>query len=92
MKIFKCIVYKNDGSIYGTYDLQEDQLILPQLENYGVQINYDCREGICGACEMYLLRGKILDQYGEEKDTTDSELIKVCVCYPQSDLELKLID
>lgn len=92
MKIFKCTVHWADESIVKIYDVYEDQLLLPQLENYNVPIPSDCREGICGVCQVEFLKGKVFDQYGEIKTPEDSPLIKPCVCYPQSDLEIKLLD
>lgn len=92
MKTFKCIVHWADESEVKTYEVVEDQLLLPQLENYNVPINSDCREGICGACQVELISGVVLDQYGELKTAAETKVIKPCVCYPQSNLEIKLFD
>ena len=38
------------------------------------------------------VNGKVLDQYGELKTENETSNIKPCVCYPQSDLEIALLD
>lgn len=92
MKKYKCTVHWNDESKIQIYEVFDNQYLLPQLENYGIPINYDCREGVCASCQAFLLKGKVIDQYGEEKTEQDTEIIKTCVCYPQSDIEIKLFD
>ena len=91
MKTFKCIVHTEDDEII-EINVVEDQLLLPQLENNNIAINNDCRDGVCGACTVNLIKGQVLDQYGELKTESDSKTIKPCVCYPQSDLEIQLLD
>lgn len=92
MKTFKCIIHSNNDDEIFEINVVEDQLLLPQLENNNIEINNDCRDGVCGACTVKLINGKVLDQYGELKTEIDTSTIKPCVCYPQSDLEIALLD
>ena len=93
MKTFQCkVLLSDDPGDSVTITVQEDQLLLPQLEDNNVPINYDCREGICGACESYLLTGKVITQSGQEITGGTEIKIKPCISYPQSDLTIQLID
>ena len=93
MKTFQCkVLLSDDASDSVIITVKEDELLLPQLEDNNVPINYDCREGICGACESYLLDGKIITHSGQEVSAGTDVKIKPCISYPQSDLTIQLID
>lgn len=93
MNEYKCkVLLSDDPSDSVEINVKEDQLLLPQLEDNNIPINYDCREGICGACESYLLVGKVITQTGQEISGGKEVKIKPCISYPQSNLTIQLID
>ncbi len=92
MQIYKCIVhYPNDEEIKEV-NLTDDQFILPQLENLNIPIGSDCREGVCACCQVKLIKGNVMDHNGEMIDSKKQEMIKACIVYPKSDLEIQLLD
>ena len=93
MNIYQCkVLLSDDPGDSVIITVKEDELLLPQLEDNNVPINYDCREGICGACESYLIKGKVITQTGQEIEGGSEIKFKPCISYPQSDLEIQLID
>ena len=93
MNTYQCkVILSDDPNDSVIITVKEDALLLAQLEDNNVPINYDCREGICGACESYLLKGKVITQSGQEIAGGEDVKIKPCISYPQSDLEIQLID
>ena len=93
MNTYQCkVILSDDPNDSVIITVKEDALLLAQLEDNNVPINYDCREGICGACESYLLAGKVITQSGQEINGGCDVKIKPCITYPQSDLVIQLID
>jgi len=64
-----------------TYRVQADESIMEVLERNGFDIDYSCREGICGTCETYVLEGEITHRdsvlSGDEQDAQDTMMICV---------------
>ncbi|PHM61284.1 CDP-6-deoxy-delta-3,4-glucoseen reductase [Xenorhabdus ishibashii] len=65
------------------------QIILEQLENQGIQIPYSCRAGICGSCKISLVKGDVLPL--KSTSIKNNGKILACSCIPQNDLIIELI-
>jgi len=68
---------------------QEDRSLLEALERQGVVLEYQCRQGYCGACRTQLLAGKV-DYPSPPLAFTGLGEILPCCCRPASDLVLRL--
>ncbi|PHM22877.1 YcbX family protein [Xenorhabdus ehlersii] len=64
------------------------QIILEQLEDQGIQIPYSCRAGICGSCKIALIKGDVLPL--KSTSIKDNGKILACSCIPQNDLVIEL--
>ncbi|HCD1255379.1 TPA: YcbX family protein [Citrobacter amalonaticus] len=69
-----------------TFQGNNQQVLLEQLENQGIRIPYSCRAGICGCCRIKLLDGDVdpLKQSARGDDGT----ILSCSCVPKTALKL----
>ncbi|CAM3678917.1 YcbX family protein [Xenorhabdus thuongxuanensis] len=65
------------------------QIILEQLEDQGIQIPYSCRAGICGSCKISLIKGDVLPL--KSTSIKNNGKILACSCIPQNDLIIELI-
>ncbi|MFH8134026.1 YcbX family protein [Pantoea osteomyelitidis] len=61
-------------------------ILLEQLEMAGVRVPYSCRAGLCGSCKITLVSGEVkaLKQSAVRKDGT----ILSCSCVPAGDIKL----
>lgn len=69
-----------------TWQGNNQQILLEQLEQQGIRIPYSCRAGVCGCCKMTLVSGEVaaLKQGAVRDDGT----ILACSCVPVRDLVL----
>ncbi|PKF61468.1 oxidoreductase [Psychromonas sp. psych-6C06] len=76
------------SSITVTGDNQ--QLLLDQAEQAGVNIPYSCRGGKCGRCKVELVDGEVLTLSNEALTETEIEqgYVLACSCIPLSDIKL----
>ncbi|MDO6524690.1 class I ribonucleotide reductase maintenance protein YfaE [Motilimonas sp. 1_MG-2023] len=42
-----------------TFHASEEQTLLENLEQQGIQTEYQCRDGHCGACQCQLISGSV---------------------------------
>jgi 3-phenylpropionate/trans-cinnamate dioxygenase ferredoxin reductase subunit len=75
-----CKVTFNDTSFLATCG----DLLLDSAMMNGVEIPHDCRAGICGACKVRLVEGRV---YGGQ-DEHSEEMIHACQARVVSDLEI----
>lgn len=63
------------------------QIILEQLEQQGINVPYSCRAGICGCCSISLVQGEV----SPLKSTAikNDGYILACSCIPKNNLILK---
>lgn len=67
------------------------QVILEQLEQQGVEIPYSCRTGICGCCRLKLIEGEVLPlKQGALRNNDDrvARSVLTCSCVPKGDITL----
>lgn len=76
-----------DGHIFRG---NNQQTLLEQAETAGVEINYSCRAGFCGACKVTLTSGQV-----EQPDVPallpqerQQGKILACCCIPKTDLKI----
>ncbi len=84
--MFKIEVNNINGKTESLY-VYGEQSILTELENHSILLNHSCRQGHCGACILYLLKGDVTHQpclvplsQGE---------ILACQAKPISDIEIE---
>jgi len=67
-----------------TFQGNNQQILLEQLEQQGIKVPYSCRAGICGCCRIRLLEGKVhaLKKGAIAGDGT----ILSCSCVPTGDV------
>ena len=76
-----------DGHIFNG---NNQQTLLEQAETAGVELNYSCRAGFCGACKVTLTSGQV-----EQPDVPallpqerQQGKILACCCIPKTDLKI----
>ena len=63
--------------------------LLEALESQKVDLEYQCREGFCGSCQVQLVDGEV--EYSTEPIAFVQEgRILPCCCHPKSDLTIEI--
>jgi ferredoxin len=57
-----------------------DKTVLDVAEDIGVDIDYSCREGICGVCRVQLLKGKVTMTIEDGLQPGDKENNVILAC------------
>lgn len=82
----KSVIIDYDGVVFSG---NNQQMLLEQLEQQGIRINYSCRAGICGCCRIKLESGEVTS-LRKNALKTDGEIL-ACSCVPKGNLRLKSI-
>ena len=66
------------------------QLLLDQAEQAGINIPYSCRGGKCGRCKVKLVEGEVITLSNEALSDTELKegYVLACSCIPASDIAL----
>ncbi|GAA6139728.1 hybrid-cluster NAD(P)-dependent oxidoreductase [Arenicella sp. 4NH20-0111] len=75
----------NKTDVQGIWQ-RSDQSLLDFVERHGVNIQSQCRAGVCGSCKVRLLEGSVLCLSSGEKK--NSEVILTCCSVPLSNVIL----
>ncbi|MCL6416787.1 class I ribonucleotide reductase maintenance protein YfaE [Aestuariirhabdus sp. Z084] len=68
---------------------REGQSLLEALESERIEIDYQCRQGFCGACQVDLLSGDVA--YDQEPVAfVPPGRILPCCCRAQSDITIEI--
>lgn len=65
--------------------------ILELAEENNIDLEYECRQGLCGTCKVKLLSGDVEMEAedGLEDDEIQNGFILTCVAVPKSDIVLE---
>jgi len=61
--------------------------ILESLENIGVEVQFHCREGFCGACRCKIISGEV-NYTTDPLAFIDDDEILLCCSVPLTDIEI----
>jgi ferredoxin len=73
----------------GSFAWSNHHSLLDALESAGIDINYSCRAGVCGACRITLLEGKV-HWRNESILTLHQHEILACSVIPLTDITISL--
>jgi len=76
-----------DGARYRVADFQGQPSLLAALQQAGVAVDSDCRNGSCGACAVALRAGQVRTLLDCEFRAPPGQVL-ACACVPASDLLL----
>ncbi|HAS64354.1 MAG TPA: (2Fe-2S)-binding protein [Vibrio sp.] len=62
--------------------------LLETIENAGIEVEYNCRDGHCGACRCKLKSGEV-EYVGFAMAYTQADEILPCITRAKSDIELE---
>lgn len=68
---------------------EEEDCLLELLERHQVAVEYQCRQGYCGACRARLLKGRVAYQQQPLAAIQPGEVL-LCCCLPLIDIELEI--
>ena len=63
--------------------------LLARLEQLGIQHEYQCRSGYCGACRVKLKKGRVSYKELPLAFLLEDEIL-LCCCHVEEDLEIAL--
>lgn len=80
------VEFKKSGKILEWEDRYDSLLEL--AEDNGVEIDNDCRQGVCGTCAVKLISGEVDMEEETGLDYVDhpEEMILACTAVPKSDV------
>ena len=63
--------------------------MLEALDDSGFDMPYSCRGGNCGACEVKLVSGEVVEIQSPAYDA-DQGYVLTCSCIPITDIEIEI--
>jgi NAD(P)H-flavin reductase/ferredoxin len=77
-----------------TFELTPSKSVLENLLERGHQVPNSCRAGICQACKVQVVSGRVSPQaqQGLPASLTDQGVFLACCCFPSEDLGVQLMD
>ena len=75
------------------FDVEPGEAVLEAAMRQGIDLPYGCRNGACGSCAGYLLKGDV--SYEDEPmalsdEMKSSNMALFCIAQPKSDLEISI--
>lgn len=75
-----------------TLTVEKDQTLLSTLLDHGIDVSYDCCEGLCGSCQVEVLEGELdhRDKALSQSEHEGGKLMISCCSRGKGKLQLKL--
>ena len=64
--------------------------LLETMEKAGMEVEYHCRDGHCGACKCKLIAGEV-EYVGFAMAYTQQDEVLPCICRAKGDIELESV-
>ena len=75
-----------------TMEVEEGESILEKALDEGMDVPHDCKLGVCMTCPARLISGSVDQSDGMlSEDVIERGYALLCVSYPKSDCEIKVI-
>ncbi|CAK9885430.1 MAG: CDP-6-deoxy-L-threo-D-glycero-4-hexulose-3-dehydrase reductase [Candidatus Erwinia impunctatus] len=87
MKIFSVSLRVSDTQL--VYNAEHQPTLLDFLQSQRIAIDYQCREGYCGACRTTLRSGSVTYAHSPLAFLQPGDILPCC-CRPCGDIELEL--
>lgn len=71
------------------FHTEQHTSLLDALEQSKIQIEFQCREGFCGACRLRLCKGKVGYRHKPIAFLDKNEIL-ACCCRPLSDIDIDI--
>lgn len=80
---------KIDGSDIVIESKENHQNLLEVLESSGFFVDYNCRQGFCGACKIKIVNGAV-HYINKPLAFIPEGIILPCCCLPSEDIEITI--
>lgn len=84
------VTIKNTGQ---KFVVPDSKSILEAAADEGIDLDYGCESGVCSACRVKLVSGKVDDSEGDaltSEEKTEGWVL-TCVGHPKSDVVIELV-
>ena len=66
--------------------IDEDQTLLEGIEDYGLEVKYSCRAGVCTTCAAKIMKGKVdLGSAAISNELKEEGYVLTCSGFPKSE-------